>query len=837
MKNFFTITETAFAAMLLASAVAVHAADEATERRLGIRAVANGDYSNAVNFFKSALALSGEDQEKWAANAVDLAAAKLRTGDLAGARELLAEFRSRFPARSAGLLPGEIMIAERKYDDAEKFFQSLAASAADPELSCQARYALALSRLHQNKFAAALADLEQLERENADLPSWAARAHLTRIYTLLASGDLKTAEELLKQDKYRKELPDRYRRLELALMLKRRQFDSFYRLWPEIAAEAGDRQDKLLYDLAVSGALQAAAAKQYDAAVRLLNDGFRFAGNDLERRNALRELINVDAVVDPERAADAIKRYLEFFPEANDRTELLLRGARLLASVKSYDRAIALFTQVTGDNRIPTEQRLGAAREAAVTAQAAGRPEVARRMYRYLIEQAETPDQRLEGNYLFGEYSFREKNFRQAANLLKTVADSGSNRADAARYRLLQSLVELKRYKEAEPVAEALRRSPVQTHATSADFYRALLLEKAGHSAEARSEYLKFLVAHPDSEYSPRALFSAAELAMELREYPAAVREFFEFAEKNPKSDSAPAALYQAMQSGYFARNAAETRRAIELLEKKYPESPVVIESRLQLADYLIRDADYDGALAQLAEVEKYPAAKSPETASELLYDHARIARLQRQDEDALKFLEQLLKEHPSNAFGAEAALSAGNLKADQGNYREALKFYERALTLGPAGRNAELTRGRIADARYNIYAETLDKNDLDQAAAIYRELADGSGNPQVMLQSLYKYGKCCELMDEREDALRAYEKLLYLAGDLQRRGIAPDPVWTSRGAYQAVLLNLKDGTPASARRALEDIRLYEELKLTGAGEDFARIKQEIKQRYNLEEK
>ena len=91
MKNFFTITETAFAAMLLASAVAVHAADEATERRLGIRAVANGDYSNAVNFFKSALALSGEDQEKWAANAVDLAAAKLRTGDLAGARELLAE--------------------------------------------------------------------------------------------------------------------------------------------------------------------------------------------------------------------------------------------------------------------------------------------------------------------------------------------------------------------------------------------------------------------------------------------------------------------------------------------------------------------------------------------------------------------------------------------------------------------------------------------------------------------------------------------------------------------------------------------------------------------------
>lgn len=838
MKNLFFSTKTVYFLLLLFPIVATQALDEATERRLAIRALESGDYSNAINFFKKALALSENDQEKWVANANELAAAMLRSGDLAGAKELLTEFRRRYPARSAGLLPGKILMAEQKYAEAEKFFLTLAGSTVEPELVYQARFELACARFYQNKFSTAIADLEELEQKNVDSPPRASSAHLTRIYMLLAVGKLDIAEKLLKLTKYQNEYPGHYRRLDLYLKLKLRQFDDFYKLWPDVVAEAATRQDyKLLYDLAVSGASQAIESKRLDAAAKLLNDGFRFAGNSLERRNILRELINVYASIDAKQSADAINHYLELFPEADDRTELLLHGAKLLASAKLYDRAISFLKPVIEDYRVPIDQRLGAAKEAATMAQMAGQPEMVRWMYQYMIDQSETIDQKLEGEYLLGEYLFREKKFLQAAIPLKTVALSNSRLADAARYCLLQSLVELKQYQEAEPVAEALRRSSVQKYVSCADFYRAFLLEKAGLRTEARDEYLKFLMAHPNSEYSPRARFSAAELAMELRDYSKAISGFLEFAEKNPKSSSAPVALYQAMQSSCFAGNMAESQRAVELLQKQYPESMLVIEARLQLADYFIQSADYEAAQRQLTEIEKFPGVKSSEIISELLYDHAKIEFLQRQNQSALKFLEQLLSDYSSSTFGAVAALFAGNIKADQREYREALKFYEQALALGVSGNNLELTKGRIADVKYNLYAETLDKSNLDQALAIYQELADNAANPQVILQSLYKYGKCCELMDKRPEALKAYEKLLYLAGDLLQRGITPDLVWTSRGAYQAVLLNLKAGTIESARRALEDIRLYEEFKFTDVKEDFARIKQQIKQHYKFEGK
>ncbi len=812
-------------------------ADAPTERRLGISAVANGDYRNAVNFFQMALALSDNDQEGWAENAVDLAEAKLRSGDLAGAKEMLAEFRRRLPAHSVGILPGEIMIAERKYAEAEKFFQNLLDSAVEPEQNCKTRYALAMSRIFQKKFAVALTDLEKLEQENADLPSWAARAHLARIYALLASGDLKSAEALLKLGRFRGEQPESYRHLELALLLKEQKFDEFYHQWLEISESASDKPNKLLYDLALSGSHQATEEGKRNAARRLLSDSFHLSGTDLERRNALRELINVEAKDAPEQAADTIKRYLEYYPEADDRVELLLRGARVLATVKSYDRSFELFTLVTGDKRVPLEQRLEIAREAAQAAVVAGQTKFAHTMFQYLIEQAETPEQKLDGNFRYGEFWFREKNYKEAVEHLKLVASSNSEHAEVARYRLLQALVELKQYLEAEPVAEALRGSKDPLHVTCAEFYRALLLEKAGRSVEARSGYQKFLVENPNSEYAPRAQFSVAELALELRDYPVAAEVFLEFARNNPKSPSAPIALYQAVLSNYFAKNLEGTQRSIEILEKSYPNSPVVVASHLQLADYLIRDGNYVEAHRQLSDVEKINASQNPEVASELLYDQAKLAILEQKRDSALSFLDQLLKQYPSSAFGADAALMAGNIKADQGDYHGALRYYDRALTLRPAGGNAELTRGRIADARYNIYATTLDRSDLDQATSIYCELADGSDNPQIMLQSLYKYGQCRELMDGRDEALRAYEKLLYLARDLQKRGIAPDPVWTSRGAYQAVLLNLKVGSPACAMQAFRDIRLYEEMKLPDSGDDFVRIKQEIRQRYNFEEK
>ena len=119
---------------------------------------------------------------------------------------------------------------------------------------------------------------------------------------------------------------------------------------------------------------------------------------------------------------------------------------------------------------------------------------------------------------------------------------------------------------------------------------------------------------------------------------------------------------------------------------------------------------------------------------------------------------------------------------------------------------------------------------------SLFGELAEESGDPRLQLQSLYKLGKCRELLGEPGRALDAYSRVLYLALDQKRGGVMPDPVWTGKAGYSAALAGLKRGTPAGARDALRVIGILEELQLP-TGEDFDRIRQEIRRKYNLQRK
>ena len=811
-------------------------ADEASERRLGEEAYAKGDYKNAAQYFDNARLLAANDVEKWGANTLSMADAKLRDGEVEEAKRLLAEYRSRLPAHGAGLLPGRILMAEKRYAEAEEFFSSLASGATDPATACEAALGVGEARLGQKNYPGAIEKFQQVENENADLPQWAQRAYEARIYALIESGDAKAAMELLAEGKFRGEDMAHRRCLELLAALRSGAFDRFQADWAALRREEGNLSTPILHELAEEGARLAVERKQIDAAESLWADAFELADTDAGRQNALRELINLQAGHDSGRAAETLRRYLAFYPEAPDRTELLLRGARLLAKAGEAKQAVELYSRITGDNRIPAEERLTAAREAAVAASDAKLYDLAEPMFRYLVEQSETPAQKEVGELLLGEHYFRRGDFAQAAKLMKSVADVNGAHAETARFRLLQSLIPLEAYSEAAAVVEKLRDAKNPEYRIAADYFRALLLEKRGQSGAARSEYERFLILHPDSEYVPAAMLAAAELALELQEYPAAADGFFRYAGLKPVPSDAARALYLAMLAGCFGKRPDDVNRALELLDENYPGASGSVEARLQLADYLLAGGDPDGAELRLAEVERLGAAKMPEVAAELLYRRAQIALARQDPERAKAQLGELLSTYASSSFAAEAAFLAGNLEADAGRYQSALEFYRKARELRPDGLFGKIASGRIADARYSIYAETLDPADLQAAAELYGELAADSADPRLRLQSLYKLGKCRELLNKPVEALEVYNRVLYQALDQKRNGVMPDSVWTGKAGYAAALAYLKRGTPAGAREALRVIGILEELNLS-TGEDFDRIRQEIQRKYNLQRK
>ena len=811
-------------------------ADEASERRLGEEAYAKGDYKNAAQYFDNARLVAANDTEIWGVNTLSMADAKLRMGELEEAKRLLAEYRSRLPAHGAGMLPGRILMAEKRYAEAEEFFASLASGAADPATACEAALGVGEARLGLKNYKGAIEQFQKVENENADLPQWARRALEARIYALIESGDAKTASELLAAGKFRKENPEHWRSLDLLAALRGGSFDRFLEEWTALRGEKGKNASPILHELAVGGARLAMERKQTGAAESLWADAFDLAGDDTERQNALRELINLQAGHDPARAAETLRRYLTFYPDAPDRAALLLRGARLQAKAGDATQAVELYSRITGDNRIPVEERLMAAREAAVAASGAKLYDLAEPMFRYLVEQSETPAQKEEGELLLGEHYFRRGDYAQAAKWMKSVADVNGAHAEAARFWLLQSLIPLKAYAEAVPVAEKLRDAKKPEYRIAAEYFRAFLLEKRGQPGAARSEYERFLILHPDSEFVPPAVLAAAELALAQRDYPAAANGFFRYAGLKPVPSDAARALYLAMLAGCFGERSEDVDRALKLLDEQFPGSAGSVEARLQLADYLLAGGDPVGAEQQLAELERRGAAKDQEVAAELLYRRAQIALAEKEPQRAKALLEELLSTYAASSFAAEAAFLAGNIESDAGRYSAAQEFYRKALGLRPDGLFGKIAIGRIADARYSVYAETLDPADLKAAAELYGGLAEDSADPRLQLQSLYKLGKCRELLNEPDGALEVYNRILYLALDQKRGGVMPDPVWTGKAGYAAALAYLKAGTPAGAREALRVIGILEELRLP-TGEDFDRIRREIQRKYNLQRK
>lgn len=811
-------------------------ADEATERRLGDDAFASGDYENAARFYSSARVLAGGNLREWGADTLALARTRLHAGDLEEARRLLEEFRSKLPAESAGLLPGQLLLAERRYPEAESFFRSLRKSASDPATVGAARLALAFTRLRKGDPAGAAGEYAAIETENADLPAVARDARLGRIYALLQAGRQEEARQLFEERRFADEAPREYVQLEAAAALKRKDLKAFLSSWETLEKNPRRYPDALMFDLASEGADLAAGAGDSAFAGRLLNTAFELAGNDQERQNILRRLINLQAKSDPVRAAATLERYLDFFPDAPDRTSLLMQGARLLAGAGRNPEAIALFARITGDNRIPVRFRLEAAQEAAELARRSGDAATELRMLRYLVEQAETPAQRQRGNYLLGEHYFREKNYAKAEEFFRKVEKEGGEQSEAARYWLLHSLFHLKRYKDALPVATQLHDSKNPEYAAEADYYRALLLEKNGELAAARSEYQKFIMLHPKSARVPAATYSAADLAYRQREFAAAAGGFRRYAELAPKAEDAPVALYRAVQAAYFGGMAGEMALALSALDNGYPDSPGAVEARLQIAGSLLRDGRPDEAEKMIQLLASSRRAADPEVAAELLYLRAGLAVAREKPEEALKLYREILDRYVTSGFGADAAFAAGGLLADSGDYAEALKFYRRAKELRPSGVFGDACSGRIADCRYSLYSETLDPADLAAAVDLYRKLSEKAGDGRIRLQSLYKLGKSLELSGESGAALAAYDRLLYLARDQRRSGISPDPVWTGKAAYAACLAYLKEGSPQGAASALRAMAMLKELNLP-VGEEFDRIREEIKRKHNLQEK
>ena len=349
------------------------------ESAMAEEAFASGDYGNAARFYEMVrqAAAADDDAEKWISSTLSLARAKVRLGDAAGARKLLDEFRTRHPAHSPGLLPGEILAAEGKISEAEEYLRSFAASAKDPGERAQAELALAYLELRFGNASASLEALAKLERD----PQLAAAARTLRIYGLIRAGRPVEAKKLLDETLPGSGALERLHLRVLALLadLREGKAEKFPAEWEALRTELRPHPDPLVFDTLDEAAKLALHANNPQRAAPLWSSAYDFADSDDTRRDALRKLFNCYAAYDAKLAAATAKRYAEYFPGATDRARLLSGAGRLLVNAGDPRTALDYFELVLDDRELLAVERYEAARDAALAAERARDPATARR--------------------------------------------------------------------------------------------------------------------------------------------------------------------------------------------------------------------------------------------------------------------------------------------------------------------------------------------------------------------------------------------------------------------------------------------------------------------------
>lgn len=786
----------------------------------GNKAFEAGDYASAAEFYKKALVLSRSPL--WEKCALQLGRVYLKLGDISSAAETLNSLKKRNPEFQTGVLSGMILAAEGNFDEAIKVFRQLVAKSGPERL--EALYQLGTARLNTGNYAEALKAFTELDR--SPVPEISKRGRYARIYTLIHSRKHEEAEKLLAESPASLETAQ----LQLLNLVKRGNLADFKNAWLKQRQNTGDpRPEKHFYEICRLGA-DLAESKDPEFAIICLDDCFKFAMGDAERKYVMHRLFNLQSTCDIDGAVKTVDRYCAIFPTASDKALLMLQCGRLLAAGKRFSEAVEVFNRVIKDEDNLLDERRSAAFDAAGAAEKGGMPEEAEKMYLYLINRSTTPEDKQRSEFDFGQFFVRQKKYAAAEKYFNLVILQNGSFSEEARYHLLAVLIDTRQYARAKETAALLLEAKTPEYANYARFRLAELTELEGNLAAARKLYLEYLNKAPSSSLAPAATFAAAQLAERTGNLTIAAAEYLAFVRKYPSDINAASSLFLALRADCLSGGKQIAEKSVELMSAKYAQSSEYNAALLQLADYFFNHRDYTRALELLKKQNNRNTH-----AGAFMFLECRIHLASGKTAVALQLAKELLKKYPEAPEAIEAHIFCGNILADLGENNLALEHFRQAEKAGVSGITAEVVSGRIADCSFAIYSgSNFDRNLLDDALKRFLKLSEEAKLPAIKLQSLCKAGHCYARLENQRKALEYYEKTLYFAALLQNNHFQPDAVWCARAAYAGARVAFKGKKPDRLVRALRLIRLYEELNLPRTGEDFDTLRKQLHNAYNL---
>lgn len=758
------------------------------DRKSGDEAFRSGDYAVAASFYAKYRENARKKQDSSAGrDAFEREIDSLILAFLPDeAEKTLQDFEMEYPgvnSLSVSMWKADILLLRRKPSEAKVILERILPgfTSLDPRrIRVLSSLAFALELLHENAEAAKNYSFIYNTAGNSAIGH---SAFERMILNQIASGDIPKAKEMLlsfpapegKRDEEALKL------LNLYLLLKEKGPDSISSASLGGGGGRGGDGEEDLSGEENSGERRKREKEFFFIVYSLIGDECTQGGADelaLEayrrafdsaplRKDAFDSLDRILALLDrktdnPGQAADLAMKQYELFQGAYATAETKLRAARLLANAGREAPALDLYRAVFSDHSNSVSLRKKALNEALSVLSEKGRFSEAASLVREYFRT--TKDSGGEADFLLAELLLREGRYADAAAAYRKTAEMFPAFRDRALYQSAYSSFQGKDWDQAMKSISELLSDPKASDSLKKDalYLRALTHASAGRKKEAALDYSAYVDRKSgDADKTVNALYEAGRIFFEERDFASAERFFARLVKEYPDHILSPCAHFWLIHVCYVQGKELEAERQTWLLSEKHPDSEYALRALFRLASHYAESGAGEKASGTLSSLAK--RGEFPEIQAKALYEKALLAYHTENYQEAETLIGELEERFPSSSLIPEAYYLMGDLRRAVSDFENAVLYYEKAAQRRPSSLLEYAALGAAGDVRFAMASKADDPSKYHAALSLYEILLSREDlPPRFRAMALYRKGRCLQLMNLDEEALKCYRELLY---------------------------------------------------------------------------
>ncbi len=491
-----------------------------------------------------------------------------------------------------------------------------------------------------------------------------------------------------------------------------------------------------------------------------------------------------------DRALSVLQQGMETALSDGERAQYLYLTGKAHVGNEDYSRAIDAFSSTLDISSEPLLQEIARYDR--------GTSYTRLEMYAEAVEDlrllADSENERIRGavQRMLGMAYLRLNDQQEALRSYSELAATSQDPSERAEYLvlILELYMELERYEEAVETGRQILALGLEDDKQDREYsvreqVHFLIAESqhsSGNHEQAVAAYTEGLKQYPNSFYSPDMSYALGTLYFQMDRLDEAVATLTDFVTRFENSPNALYGFYYLGYAHFSLREFDKSRDVFAELAEKFPASEVAVEALMRVAESAFNLSEFETVIHVYREVlASYPDAP---VLDEATYNLAWAHYEAKNEEEFISGLRLLLEGYPNSEFAPDARFTLGDHYFNNEQYQQALNEYQLVLQDHGESKIArevpEVLKNVQEIIAYGEYEQAiaifsqalaLDKADNKQEAiAKFRQvvplfvgLMEKYPGTEVQVGALSNLGVCYEFLNQWQDAVQTYEKVIEL--------------------------------------------------------------------------